>query len=62
LKDGYGEVFYFNGGYIKCQWNEGLQHGKGFIKRFDNTMEVKAEWYQGKLVFVDFKNELNRGK
>ena len=50
LKHGYGELYLAEGGYMKCQWRKGKQHGEGVIKVENEDFEQRASWIDGEMI------------
>ena len=49
-KHGYGELYLAEGGYMKCNWIQGRQHGHGIIKVENEEFEEPAQWNYGEYV------------
>ena len=54
LKHGYGEFYFSNERYMKCNWIKGKPHGEGIFKVESNSFEEKAEWIHGQFTIKLF--------
>lgn len=49
-KNGYGEMYFTDGAYLKTNWVDGKQNGEGVIKIKGSEVEEKVKWVNGIIV------------